>query len=67
MKKKIRVIIEHGDERYEVRFTRDCASDCAFVKYTPYGPCENSCSLPKWFEDIVKKFPVAHLKRIKEV
>lgn len=64
MKKKTRVIIEHGDERYEVKFNRDCTRTCSFVKYTPYGPCENNCSLPKWFEKIAQKFPESHLKRI---
>ena len=64
MKKKTRVIIEHGDERYEVKFDRDCTRTCSFIKHTPYGPCENNCSLPKWFEKIVQKFSESHLKRI---
>ena len=63
-KKRTRIIIEHGDERYEVRFNRDCTRTCSFIKHTPYGPCENNCSLPKWFEKIVQKFPESHLKRI---
>jgi hypothetical protein len=62
--KKTRIIIEHGDERYEVKFNRDCMRTCSFVKHTPYGPCENCCSLPRWFEKIVQKFPESHLKRI---
>jgi hypothetical protein len=63
-KKRTRIIIEHGDERYEVKFNRDCTRTCSFVKYTPYGPCETCCSLPRWFEKIVQKFPESHLKRI---
>lgn len=64
--KETRIIIERGDERYEVKFNRDCTRTCSFIKHTPYGPCENNCSLPKWFEKIVQKFPESHLKRISE-
>ena len=65
-KKRTRINIEHGNERYAVKFNRDCTLNCAFVRHTPYGPCENNCSLPKWFEKIVQKFPESYLKRISE-
>lgn len=61
---RTRIIIEHGDERYEVKFNRDCTRTCSFVKPSPYGVCEMDCSLPKWFEKIVQKFPESHLKMI---
>ena len=66
-KKRTRIIIEHGKERYEVKFNRDCTRTCSFVKHTPYGPCENCCSLPRWFETIVKQFPQSNLRKLKEV
>ena len=64
MKKKTRIIVEHGNEKYEVKFNRDCTRTCSFVKHTPYGHCEDGCYIPRWFNAIVKQFQDAHLKRI---
>lgn len=64
-KKRTRIIIEYGDERYEVKFNRDCTQNCAFVRHTPYGPCENGCNLPRWFRNLLKIMNDAHLVRIK--
>lgn len=56
-----RFFAEYNGKRYEIRFDRDCTNRCAFVKHGPYGPCENSCSLPDWFRHSMIKFDRAYL------
>lgn len=50
-----RIIVEHGKKKYEMLLSRDCTRHCSFVKYGPYGPCENGCHLPSWFRKIYKR------------
>ena len=62
---RTRIIIEHGDERYEVRFNKECMRNCAFVQKGEVITCERACYLPMWYRRIASRMMHhGHLKRI---
>lgn len=63
-KKRTRIIIEHGNERYEVKFNQECMRNCAFVEKGEVLTCERACYLPMWFRSIASNMTKGHLKRI---
>lgn len=65
MKNKTKIIIEHGNKKYEVLYTGDCTRRCSFVKHDRKGACEDCCRLPHWFTSLIKtKWENGYLREI---